>query len=1128
MEHIARRAQILTYGMKPPCAQGKDAASAEALALAAALPAGNEQGMPALTDRALAAETMQTYAIREQVLAASLPQMLRKAGELLGSGQYAAVLLVCHSDDGCAVMQVSAYRAEEPAQAVLSALQETETAVTLSLAEQLLQVILAVQEVSLALNCGDDGAPSLWICDTRREKTVFLQHAALVIQQAAQYCPTPIRSERFLIPLWFHTQTELETKLTQMQKAAAQTSLHVLSQRAMAALPDRKTGSKTIAFLIGDAQQLLAQTAELLQIAAQLMTPQFRWSHASGSFYINCDVESPKIVFMNPPGGMLKEQEFFRLYTKLGGMQSEDGSQYFHLLHNDHDMLNRYLFEVAVTYITMTQLQTLGVEPDYLSGASMGELAFIISDKIVKTKKEGDLTENLKDALKSINGALAAVMQQEVQSAKAYFGRDVVQWSKWYLKCSHEKVQQQVDGYDNVFIVIIGAPEDIIISGEHAACTEIIRKLGCVALPLDDETYVHTPILKQQAAQIRTTILDKQIYVDTKAQHYDVFSTFYRKPLDDSCAMLADDIASVMTEQVNYVDAMHTLYQHHDARIFIDLSTGQLCGAWAKECLRQQSGFEVVSVFAENDAGDALLDLCAKLLSYQVAFDYATFLSRFRFPQPVARMEAENLPQPVPAEVPPVLPAPAEKPEEATACVDYRNAMADCITRQLAHNQRAYELFLTAQNKLYRQALAGCAHTNGGAQAAPIPKKPYLWDREQVVTMTDTSMSAVLGAQYQQVDTYPVRARMPLPPFLFVSRIVSIDAEFGVLRPSSIVAEYDLDADSVFRNGDRLISTLIASEATHIGIFLMGYIGVDAMYNGTLSFRALDSAQTYFSETLFRAGDTLKTVFKIRRFVQNGATTLVFYTAESYNNDELICVSESSGGFFTKTELQSNKGILQNKKLIAKTEGREMLHDCELPEKRFGPQQLAAFYRADYAACFGAEIPVTTLEKYYVPYETKMLDRVTEIDYRGGRYHSGLICGEKDITPDFWPFQVHFKNDPVFPGILMVEGTVQLYMFLLTYAGLLGRFPDTVVTMLPDSCVKTHFRGQVRKENTTIRYETHIKAMTEQDDRVCIIADVDIFANGIQVIQMENFGVQAVKGQKQELPRKEDNHAHFR
>ena len=52
--------------------------------------------------------------------------------------------------------------------------------------------------------------------------------------------------------------------------------------------------------------------------------------------------------------------------------------------------------------------------------------------------------------------------------------------------------------------------------------------------------------------------------------------------------------------------------------------------------------------------------------------------------------------------------------------------------------------------------------------------------------------------------------------------------------------------------------------------------------------------------------------------------------------------------------------------------------------------------------------------------------------------------------------------------------------------------------------------------------------MTEQDDRVCIIADVDIFANGIQVIQMENFGVQAVKGQKQELPRKEDNHAHFR
>lgn len=32
-----------------------------------------------------------------------------------------------------------------------------------------------------------------------------------------------------------------------------------------------------------------------------------------------------------------------------------------------------------------------------------------------------------------------------------------------------------------------------------------------------------------------------------------------------------------------------------------------------------------------------------------------------------------------------------------------------------------------------------------------------------------------------------------------------------------------------------------------------------------------------------------------------------------------------------------------------------------------------------------------------LPYDLKMVDRVTEIDYNGGVYGRGIICGEKQV-----------------------------------------------------------------------------------------------------------------------------------
>ena len=442
----------------------------------------------------------------------------------------------------------------------------------------------------------------------------------------------------------------------------------------------------------------------------------------------------------------------------------------------------------------------------------------------------------------------------------------------------------------------------------------------------------------------------------------------------------------------------------------------------------------------------------------------------------------------------------------ASAAVSTQQALQQYIANQLALNQRAYKLYLDAEDKLFAQIMAAQA----ASKPAEVPKKNYLWDRAQVITMTDTSMAAVLGEKYKEVDQYPIRARMPLPPFLFVSRIVSIDAEFGVMRPSSIVAEYDLDEDCVFRIGESYVSPLIGSEASHIAIFLIAYMGLDAISKGTLSYRAIDSSQVTYSERPFRVGDTMRTVLKINRFVQNGSTTLLFFTFETYNGDELIAITEATGGFFTKADLASNKGIISPKMSLKKVQPVEFPHLSDLTATSYGKEQLTAFYNGDYDACFG-KIPKPTLkETYYMPHDLKMVDRVTEIDYNGGMYGRGIICGEKQITPDMWPFKAHFKNDPVFPAIIMTDAVTQLGMFLFLHSGLLSKYNNCTVTSIKGNKIDSKFRGQARHGYSTLRYEVHIREVVQTENSIAVYFDAKILNDGLQIIQVNNYALKIV------------------
>ena len=667
--------------------------------------------------------------------------------------------------------------------------------------------------------------------------------------------------------------------------------------------------------------------------------------------------------------------------------------------------------------------------------------------------------------------------------------------------------------YDSAFAPIIGSDEDVILVGERGALRRVVEETGCVASELNLANYIHTPVAEHLFGKVRDGLLEAGVRMANPG--YKMFSTHFLRPMDSTPEMMADNTAALLTETVDYSAAVKALYAD-GARVFIDLSTTQMCGTWAAATLKNRKDAAVVSLYSAAEASDMLLNLCAVLLASNVSFEYGKLLSKLSFredgvPEKVLEKEETRA-----MTTPTAIPAPVEQP---TRTAISGREFEQILQQQILNNEKAFKMFMDAQNQLYQQMLGMPAPTapqpRPAAERFPHASENYLYGREQVITMTDTSMSAVLGERYREVDQYPVRARMPLPPFLFVSRIVSIDAEYGVFRPSSIVAEFDLDEDCVFRAGDTYISPLIASEASHVAIFLIAYMGLDAISKGTLSYRAIDSHMTAHSERPFRVGDTLRTVLKINRFVKNGSTTLLFFTFESYNGDELISVTEATGGFFTRADLASNKGIIQPKLQMRKNvTPKEFPHFTNTGRTTYEKHELDAFYRGDYKACFGVSPKPTQKEIYYLPFDLKMVDRVTEIDYNGGIYGRGIICGEKQITPDMWPFKAHFKNDPVFPAIITSDGVTQLGMFLFAHAGLLNKFDNATFTMIKGNCVDSKFRGQVRHGYSILRYQVNVKDVVETEDSLSVYFDAAIFNDDVQIMQIDSYTLKIINADK--------------
>ena len=194
------------------------------------------------------------------------------------------------------------------------------------------------------------------------------------------------------------------------------------------------------------------------------------------------------------------------------------------------------------------------------------------------------------------------------------------------------------------------------------------------------------------------------------------------------------------------------------------------------------------------------------------------------------------------------------------------------------------------------------------------------FSREMCMEFAVGSIEKVLGPMFAEVDTYPVRVRLPDEPLMLVDRIISVEGEMGSLKSGRVVTEHDIHPDAWYLDAGR-VPVCISIEAGQADLFMCAYLGIDLAVKGERSYRLLDAVAT-FHEGLPRPGDIIRYEIKISRFVRQGKTYLFFFEFDGrIGNRHVITMRNGCAGFFTPEEVKASGGIVLTKEEKAPARG---------------------------------------------------------------------------------------------------------------------------------------------------------------------------------------------------------------
>jgi 3-hydroxymyristoyl/3-hydroxydecanoyl-(acyl carrier protein) dehydratase len=356
-----------------------------------------------------------------------------------------------------------------------------------------------------------------------------------------------------------------------------------------------------------------------------------------------------------------------------------------------------------------------------------------------------------------------------------------------------------------------------------------------------------------------------------------------------------------------------------------------------------------------------------------------------------------------------------------------------------------------------------------------VPRRA-IYDQHHILAFAVGKPSEAFGEPYRIFDQERVIARLPGPPYQFLDRIVSIDAEPWKMVPGGVIeAEYDVPQDAWYFRQDRQpampFAVLLETVLQPCG-WMAAFMGSALTSPIDLHFRNLGGAAGPVLPVRPDAG-TLTTRVQVTKVASSGGMIIQSFTFALRNQrGDSIYKGETTFGFFSKAALAQQVGLRDAK--------------VHAPDA------------AELARARSFEYP------QQAPYPDDMMRMLEHVDLfvpDGGPQRLGFIQGSKRVVPEEWFFKAHFFQDPVWPGSLGLEAFLQLLKVVALERW--ARDTATWFEMMPGPSHTWMYRGQVIPTNRLVTLQAVVTAC--DDATRTLTANGFLSVDGLTIYQMVDF-----------------------
>jgi PfaB family protein len=186
-------------------------------------------------------------------------------------------------------------------------------------------------------------------------------------------------------------------------------------------------------------------------------------------------------------------------------------------------------------------------------------------------------------------------------------------WENHILMAPPEKVIPVLAQVSRVYMTHINAPNQVVIGGDAAGCSQVIKTMGCPSLRAPFDHVLHCPPVKSEYHELRMmNDWPVRITQDVKLLTADGYTQ-----LPGTSQGVADCIARML---INPLDFPRLVRQAYDAgaRFFIEVGAGSNCTRWVDESLAGKPHLAVPANRRGISDRSTLLRLAARLASHHI------------------------------------------------------------------------------------------------------------------------------------------------------------------------------------------------------------------------------------------------------------------------------------------------------------------------------------------------------------------------------------------------------------------------------------------------------------------------------------------------------------------------------